>query len=112
MREMRAARVRRVIHERSRRAEYFRTEILSDPAWDLLLELYNAELSQASLRVSQLGILSNVPPTTAVRWVKLLECENLVIRMVDPEDSRLVFVKLTPKGEKAMNGYFRGGPGE
>jgi DNA-binding MarR family transcriptional regulator len=110
--EMRAARVRKLIHERNRRAEHFRVGMFSDPAWDLLLELYAFELSQQRTSVTQLGIMSHVPPTTVSRWITALECEGLVERTIDHLDSRRVFVALTRKGDFAMDGYFRGGPGE
>ena len=108
---MRASRVRDVQHERNRRSEYFRSELFSDPAWDILLDLYAAELAQNRVAVSQVGSLSNVPVTTAGRWLKLLESEGLVVRKLDPLDARRSFAELTFKGSHAMSGYFRAGSG-
>ncbi len=110
--EMRAARVRRLIHERNRRTEHFPACMFSDPAWDVLLELYAFELSQQRVTVTQLGTMSYVPATTVSRWISALECEGLVERKIDDLDNRKVFVALTRKGKFAMDGYFRGGPGE
>lgn len=109
---MRAARVRSLIHERNRRAEHFRADMFSDPAWDVLLELYAFELSHQRITVTQLGTMSCVPATTVSRWITALEGEGLVERKVDELESRKVFVALTRKGVFAMDGYFRAGPGE
>ena len=110
--EMRAARVRRLIHERNRRAEHFCAGIFSDPAWDVLLELYAFALSQQPVTVTQLGTMSYVPATTVARWISLLESQGLIEREIDHLDTRNVYVALTRKGKIAMDGYFRGGPGE
>jgi DNA-binding MarR family transcriptional regulator len=110
-REMRAERVRDVIHERNRRTEFFRADMFSDPAWDVLLEVYSSHLSQHRISMSQIGMTSNVPITTANRWIKILECEGLLAKTIDPLDSRRVYVELTFKGVRAVSGYFRSGSG-
>ena len=111
LQKMRLVRVQTAIHERHRRAEHFRSEMFADPSWDVLLELYAAELSQEQRTVSQLGLRSNTPASTAVRWLKILECDGLVTRTIDPVDACNVVVCLTRKGASAMSAYFRGGPG-
>jgi DNA-binding MarR family transcriptional regulator len=61
--------------------------------------------------MSRVGMISNVPATTAERWVKVLECEGLLVRSIDPLDAKRVLVELTLKGTRAMGSYFRGGEG-
>jgi DNA-binding MarR family transcriptional regulator len=102
------AQVQCVINERTRRYDYLRSDLFSDPAWDLLLQLYASELSQQRTSVSQLAERINVPSTTTLRWIKLLECDDLLGRKIDPLDSRRVFLALTHKGLTAMTGYFLG----
>jgi DNA-binding MarR family transcriptional regulator len=86
--------------------------MFSDPAWDVLLELYAFELSQQRITLTQLGVMSHVPATTVSRWITALEGEGLVERKIDHLDSRRVYVALTRKGTFAMDGYFRAGSGE
>jgi hypothetical protein len=57
---MRVETVRRVIHERNRRAEFFRQEMFTDPAWDVLLEIYASELSGSAVTMSRVGMISNM----------------------------------------------------
>jgi DNA-binding MarR family transcriptional regulator len=105
-RTMSTARVRKVINERKRRAEFLRRELFSDPAWDLLLEAYVLKLSGKDFAVGKAGKISSVPPSTALRWVKVLECEGLLIRRIDPNDATRVLIELSRKGAQAMYGYF------
>ena len=70
--------VSRIIHARRARTGLFRPELFSDPAWDMLLDLYAAELSQVRVSVTSLCIASNAPTSTALRWISTLERENLI----------------------------------
>jgi len=47
------------------RARYFRDELFADPAWDMLLDLLQAEIAQLRVPVSSLCIAASVPATTA-----------------------------------------------
>lgn len=104
----RFAKVRSALQERARRLEYFRAELLAEPAWDILLELYAFELIQHRVTVPDLTDRINVPSTTSIRWMKMLEADDLITRRVHPGDSMQVWVALTPKGLEVMDGYFSG----
>lgn len=65
------------------------------PAWDILLDLYQARAKGRSESVSSASIGAACPPTTALRWLQLLEALNLIERSADPHDKRRTFVKLT-----------------
>jgi DNA-binding MarR family transcriptional regulator len=105
-----AAAIEDLMRARARRAKFFNPRLFADPAWDMLLELFAAELRQKKLAVTSLGIASGVPPTTALRWMSALQHEGLVERQNDPLDGRRVFVSLTPAGLQAMEHYFAGLP--
>ena len=98
--------VRSAIQARTTRMRHFNSDLFADPAWDMLLELYAATLSQRKLTVSRLGARSGVPMTTALRWIGTLEREGLIVRGYDRLDGRRVFVTLSQKGENAMSSYF------
>jgi DNA-binding MarR family transcriptional regulator len=85
--------------------------LFSDPAWDVLLEVYDSELSQISPIMAQIGVKSHTPTTTTNRWIKVLELEGLLSRRIDTLDARRVFVELTVKGRRGISGYFRAGSG-
>ena len=84
----------------------FSASLFSDPAWDMLLELYVASLAQRRLQISRLMERTGVPGTTTLRWIAALEREGLVQRESDRLDARLVLLSLTEEGRKAMDVYF------
>jgi DNA-binding MarR family transcriptional regulator len=94
------------IEDRKRRGTIFPAELFADPAWDILLELYRAELRQCRVPVSRLCTASQVPATTALRWLNTLEAEGLLARGADPFDRRRVYIRLTSTGSMAMAWYF------
>ena len=98
--------VRSVIRARRLRARYFSEELFADPAWDMLLDLLQAELSQLRVPVSSLCIAAAVPATTALRWLKSMVQQGLFLRRADPHDGRRVFVELAPDASHALRRYF------
>ena len=98
--------VRNVIRARRLRARYFAEELFADPAWDMLLDLLQAEIAQLRVPVSSLCIAAAVPATTALRWLKTLVSQGLFIRRADPHDGRRVFVELAPETSQALRRYF------
>ena len=98
--------VRSVIRARRLRARYFRDELFADPAWDMLLDLLQAEIAQLRVPVSSLCIAAAVPATTALRWLKTMVSEGLFVRRADPHDGRRVFVELAPEASQALRRYF------
>jgi DNA-binding MarR family transcriptional regulator len=98
--------VRSVIRARRLRARYFSEELFADPAWDMLLDLLQAELSQLRVPVSSLCIAAAVPATTALRWLKTMVQQGLFLRRADPHDGRRVFVELAPEASSALRRYF------
>lgn len=104
--------VRAVIRARRLRARYFPEHLFADPAWDMLLDLLQAEIAQLRVPVSSLCIAAAVPATTALRWLKTMVQEGIFLRRADPHDGRRVFVELAPEASRALRRYFAevGGP--
>jgi hypothetical protein len=98
--------VRAVIRARRLRSRYFPDELFADPAWDMLLDLLQAEIAQLRVPVSSLCIAAAVPATTALRWLKTMVAEGLFLRRADPHDGRRVFVDLAPAVSQALRRYF------
>jgi DNA-binding MarR family transcriptional regulator len=80
--------------------------LFADPAWDMLLDLLHSELIYKRVSVSSLSLAANVPATTALRWIKLLVEQRLILRQPDPADGRRVFVELNPDVSKSLRQYF------
>ena len=98
--------VRAVIRARRLRARFFDEALFADPAWDMLLDLTQAELAQLRVPVSSLCIAAAVPTTTALRWLRTMTDEGLFVRRADPHDGRRVFVELSATTSDAMRRYF------
>lgn len=104
--EVSAETVRAVIRARRLRSRYFAEDLFADPAWDMLLDLLQAEIAQLRVPVSSLCIAAAVPATTALRWLKTMVGEGLFVRRADPHDGRRVFVELSPEASNALRRYF------
>lgn len=98
--------VEAVIRARRLRTRYFPEHLFADPAWDMLLDLLQAEIAQLRVPVSSLCIAAAVPATTALRWLKSMVQEGLFVRRPDPHDGRRVFVELAPDVSRALRRYF------
>lgn len=99
--------VRALLKLRRNRDRFFDSDMFADPAWDILLELYAASLSQIRTTVGRLCIAAAVPATTALRWITHLEQKGLIVRKPDPTDGRRHFLMLSTAALDSMNAYFR-----
>ena len=100
-------RARSEIRARSARTQFFKASLFSDPAWDILLELFAAAQEGRRVSISAAGLTAEIPLTTALRWIAALEREELVERVGDPTDARRTFLKLSDTGIRAMTLYFQ-----
>jgi len=98
--------VRAVIRARRLRTRFFPEHLFADPAWDMLLDLLQAEIAQLRVPVSSLCIAAAVPATTALRWLKTMVQDGIFVRRADPHDGRRVFVELAPEASRALRRYF------
>lgn len=99
--------IRAIIRARQARDVYLPPELLSDPAWGMLLELLHGELAGQRVSISTLCEAAAVPDSTAARWLKALEARDLAARRSNPDEGGSEFVELTPKGSAALRDYFR-----
>jgi hypothetical protein len=97
--------IRRVIRARRMRSEFFVGDLFADPAWDMLLDLYAAELEHRQISVSSLCIAAAVPPTTALRWIGTLHEAGLFDRKADPNDRRRAYIALSDTARQGMERY-------
>src|SRR5258708_35904467 len=94
------------IRGRRLRARYFPEDLSADPAWDMMLNLFYAELTYRRVTVSSLSMAAAVPPTTAIRWINSLVEKGIFVRRSDPHDGRRVYVELTSETSTALRTYF------
>lgn len=100
------AEIRRAIRARRMRDDAFGIGgLFEDPAWDMLLDLFAAELERQRVSVSSLCIAAAVAPTTALRWIGKLVDAGLLERRPDDFDRRRAFLSLTARASTAMRNY-------
>lgn len=96
----------RLYQERRLREDVFGDpDLFGEPAWDMLLDLAVSEGKGKPVSVSALCIGSCVPPTTALRWIKILEERELIVRRDDPLDYRRSFLSLSDSGRARLRRF-------
>jgi DNA-binding MarR family transcriptional regulator len=98
--------LRAMIRARRLRSAYLPADLFADPAWDMLLDLLQAEIVQHRVPVSSLCIAAAVPATTALRWIKSMTDRGLLVRRDDPHDGRRVFIEMAPETSASLRRYF------
>lgn len=104
-------RVKCLISFNRNRSAIFGQELSTDPAWDLLLQLYAADLVDSVTRQEQLLENCNVPHSVARRWLAALEQRGFVRSSGTHEQAS---VRLSAQGRQLMDRLFgqaHGGPG-
>jgi hypothetical protein len=71
------AQLQSIMVMRRRRSAVFGEGLFSDPAWDILLELFAAELGGRSVGLADLTHVA--PRSTLARWLTALEERGLVL---------------------------------
>lgn len=101
-----AALARAAFRQRRERAAVFHeiSDILGEPAWDILLSLYTAE-DPRGLPASNVGHITGVPHSTALRYLTTLADRGLVDSDTIDEDRRCRFVRLSPDARARLTRY-------
>ena len=97
--------VRNVVKNRQSRAKFFDPQLFAGPAWDILLDLAEAGLNGETISTSSVCAGTQVPLSTALRYVNQLVDAGLVKREVDPTDKRRTLLQLAPEALESMTRY-------
>ena len=87
---------------RSQRQMLLDVDLLGEPAWDMLLDLFIADFEHRKVSVTSACIASRVPTSTALRWVRMLEQRGLFERVDDAADGRRSWIRLSATGRSHM----------
>ena len=99
--------VRAYLTARANARSAFGEAMFSDPAWDMLVQLYAHDLAQQRITLSRLCAMAHVATATGQRWIRQLERTGHVKRAADPLDTRKHRIQLTSSGRVRMEAYFR-----
>lgn len=89
---------RGILRARRERSRHFSSEIFSEPAWDMLLDLFVNSVEGKRVSTTSLCIASGSPATTGLRWISILEQESLIHRTHEKVDKRFTYVSLSKEG--------------
>lgn len=92
---------------RRRDAAFGDFDLLGEPGWDILLDLFIGEMDGVRIQVSSVCLDAGVPSTTILRWLARLERDQLIYRVADNIDGRRRFVRLTDQGRELMRKAIR-----
>ena len=87
------------IQARRQRSQFLPPYLFGEPAWDMLLELFHAELTNRGITAAGLCDSVAVPVAVGERWIDALVQEGLVVR-------RSTSLELSPEGSEALRHYF------
>ena len=95
----------RIYKARRRRARHLPVELLGEPAWDMLLDLFVATVRGKRVRTTSACLAARSPGSTGLRWLAALEAHGLVERHGEPGDRRVKLIRLTRQGYQLMRRY-------
>lgn len=97
--------VPRMVYRMRRARDQFFPSLFADPCWDILLDLYENRRLGKPVSISSACVAAACPPTTALRHLGQLVSTGLVDRRPCPNDSRRIYVELTPKALDAIDSW-------
>jgi hypothetical protein len=77
--------------------------LFGEPAWEIMLDLFIATAEGKSISVSSACIGSAGPPTTALRYLSVLDEQRLVERFKHATDARVIHVRLSEPAMAKMS---------
>ena len=96
---------RLILAGRKQRDLYFDSMLFSNPAWDILLNLYLADGEGRQVDVIESCAASTVPQGVSLRWLGYLKQEEMVVEAPDPARPRHTMIRLTDQTRMAVSAY-------
>jgi hypothetical protein len=96
---------RRILAGRNQRDRFFDPVLFSNPAWDILLNLFVADAEKRPVTVLESCVASTVPQGVALRWLGYLKQEEMVIETPDPSRPRQTIIRLADQTRMAISAY-------
>jgi len=91
------------LHRARRRRDEATPGLFSEPAYDILLDLFVAHGEGRLISISSAAIASGAPGTTALRYIEALVLRGFIARRPDHLDGRRSYLLLTEAGLDLMS---------
>jgi len=95
--------IKTYLRARRDREWQFPRGLFSDPAWDILLDLYVAQSEDRQVSLWNACQAAAVPETSGMRWLRILESRHLVKREEEMTDQDREWVSLTRDAVAGLN---------
>ncbi len=95
------------LRSRRMRAQFLPAELFGEGGWSMLLDLFVSEYHGRKVSTTSACLAADVPSTTALRWLDLLENKGLIQRAPTYRDKRVKYVALTSKARDALCALLR-----
>jgi len=96
---------RQLLAGRRQRDRYFDPMLFSNPAWDILLNLYVADAEGKPMSLLDSCTAAIVPQGVALRWLGYLRQEEMVMEVPDPARPRHMLVRLSGQARLTISSY-------
>lgn len=96
---------RHILAGRKQRDRYFDPMLFSNPAWDILLNLFVADSEGRPVTLLDSCLISTIPQGVALRWLGYLKQEEMVLERSDPENPGQTLIRLSEQTRRAITAY-------
>jgi DNA-binding MarR family transcriptional regulator len=90
--------VQSLLSVRRGREDLFGRHLFSDPAWDIILELYAAKLANRRMSSSEVAQAIGAPKSVIARWLTALADAGVVMSDGDQDEMEELAFRLTDEG--------------
>jgi hypothetical protein len=94
-----------IYQSRRMRSDYFNGSLLIDPAWDMLLDLFILKIRGRRVSAAGLCLATNIPESTARRWIDVLVKEGLLCREPSNKEEAAAIIEISPQGFEQMRRF-------
>jgi len=96
---------RQILAGRRQRDNYFDPLLFSNPAWDLLLNLFVAQAEGRRPNSLESCLAASMPHSVAVRWMAYLKQEDMVVERPNAVGEGLGSIQLSDHARTAIAAY-------
>lgn len=96
----------KALRDRQLRTDFVgNAEMFGEPAWDILLDLFIRQTNDEATCKLPANIGPDTRPSTVLRWLNVLQQNDLLRFESDPSDQSHHLIRLTPAGYEGMMRY-------
>ncbi|UVO50144.1 MarR family transcriptional regulator [Sphingomonas sp. SUN019] len=96
-----------ILRQRRKREDVLGAHHFADPSWDIMLDLFSAQVHGEKVATSSLIVAANVSQSTALRRIRRLVRDGDLVAERDPHDGRRTFVRLSCDLFERIGGLLR-----